>query len=66
MNRNPIFPKPNRKTQPTDFFRNWKCSHYGFCLTEASAADLYLDCSACSQKGIKTNEWMHAYGIFSS
>lgn len=47
MNTNPVFPKPTRDSEASDYHRNWRCPKYDSCLTEASKTDLYLDCSEC-------------------
>jgi hypothetical protein len=61
MNTNPVFPKPTRNNEASDYHRNWRCPKYDSCLTEASKVDLYLDCSECLCKN--TDAMMIAYSI---
>jgi hypothetical protein len=60
MKGTPTFFIPNKKTNANQFYRNYWCDGYEFCLTTAAQDDLYLDCTKC----LFRDHVMEEYSIF--
>lgn len=58
MDRTPLFLAHGKEIKPSDFLRNYRCSYYNQCLTEAATHNLYLDCSSCRYKGTHVDRFI--------
>lgn len=47
MQETPIYYVSGKKTNKTQFYRNYWCKNYDVCLDTAAREDAYLDCTQC-------------------
>ena len=50
MEPSPLYFKPGKKINNSQFYRNYWCANYDRCLDLAAREDLFMDCAQCLHK----------------